>query len=185
MKLLFLPVDIELPDNLQQVDFNNNNKSRSLSKYNPYWSSSPLTFETNKSSQLHFIIDQLPFVNLTTITHKVQEREVGPHYDVYPDMTFQEGEQSQILKNEPCGYRILIVGNDDSLEVFDGARWITPVLPSVPCCYVLNSVKAKHRVKHDDLRRLIYFRGFVDPIKHRALLAKSWNKFSQCAIFHT
>ena len=107
-----------------------------------------------------------------------------PHFDVYLNSKFiEEEELNNIQENEPCGYRLVLKGSTDALEVFDGEKWICPILPSVPCCYLIDSTRLKHRVKNDPGRELLYFRGLVDKTKHLKLIEKSMKKYGDLAIY--
>ncbi len=178
MTLLFLPIDLKIP----VLNFKQNNISSRLTAYNPYWNSATISQEDIEQNNLTEILDQLPFSKITTITHKFQEREVHSHIDVYPSMTFEEGEYRHILDNEPAGYRILLQGQADRLEIFNGIEWITANIPMIPGCYLLNSTIAKHRVKEDANRELIYIRGFLDKDKHLKLIERSYSKYKDYAI---
>ena len=176
--LLFLPIDIDLSD----VNFTQFDKSIKLTAYNPYWESTVVTKETVIKNDFDKILNQLPFTDISVLTYKIQQTVVESHVDVYPSMNFKEGELEHIIANEPSGYRFVIKGANDSLEVFNGKEWITAYLPTVPCCYILNATAGKHKVKEDIDRRIIYVRGFLDESKHKALIEKSYIKYKDYAI---
>lgn len=178
MNLLFLPIDIDL----SQLKFYQEDRSVELKEYNPYWSSTPVDKKSIANTGFDKILDQLPFTHITTLTHKIQQRAVERHVDVYPSMTFEKGELEHIKQNEPCGYRFVLKGNVDSLEVFNGREWIVARVPDVPCCYLLNSTAGYHKVKEDVDRETIYVRGFVDIEKHQSLIEKSLKKYRDYAI---
>ena len=96
MNLLFLPIDIEIPkiDTILPLSTIIEN-----GKYQPFWNTSRIDECVDKN--LKFILDQLPFDKITNIYYKEQKGIVAPHYDVYPDMKFEEGEYKNILDNEP------------------------------------------------------------------------------------
>lgn len=175
---LFLPIDIDLSD----FDFTQLDNSTKLTAFNPYWNSSLITVDTIVKNGFNRILDQLPFTKITTLSYKIQKGKVGEHVDVYPEMTFEDGELEHITDNEPSGYRFVIKGATDSIEVFDGKEWITAYLPTVPCCYIVNATTGKHRVKEDTDRRIIYVRGFLNESAHRALIEKSYIKYKDYAI---
>lgn len=178
MNLLFLPIDIDL----SQLKFYQKDRSIELKEYNPYWSSTPIDNDSIIKNNFNKILDQLPFRRITTLTHKIQQRSVESHVDVYPSMTFEEEELEHIKSNEPCGYRFVLKGNTDSLEVFNGKEWVTAKIPKVPCCYLLNSTSGFHRVKEDSNRETIYVRGFIDQEKHKKLIDSSYKKYQEYAI---
>jgi len=178
MSILFLPIDIDLSN----FDFTQLDNSTELKAFNPYWDSSLITENTIIKNGFNRILGQLPFTKITTLSYKIQKSVVGEHVDVYPAMTFEEDELDHIIANEPSGYRFVIKGATDSIEVFNGKEWVTAHLPTVPCCYVLNATSGKHRVKADADRRIIYVRGFLNESKHKALIEKSYNKYKDYAI---
>ncbi len=178
MNFLFLPIDIDL----SLLEFYQEDRSIELKEYNPYWSSTPIDQQTLLGTRFNEILKQLPFEKITTLTHKIQQRKVESHVDVYPSMTFEEGELEHIKENEPCGYRFILKGNTDSLEVFNGNKWLDATVPNIPCCYLLNSTVGYHRVKEDKNRETIYVRGFVNPQKHQKLIKRSYEKYKDYAI---
>ena len=102
--------------------------------------------------------------------------------DVYPEMIFQPNELEHIKLNEPAGYRIVISGSTDSIEIFNGVEWVVARAPQTPCCYVLNSTSARHRIKEDIGRKMIYIRGFLNREKHLELLSKSYERYKDYAV---
>jgi hypothetical protein len=183
MNILFMPIDIEISESITQLNVDRSPAdSLRLTKYNPYWNSTLIDVNHPWYSTVGPIISQLPFERITTITHKIQDREVGPHVDVYPDMLFQENELDNIIENEPAGYRILIKGSNNKLEIFDGKEWVAPNIPCFPSCYLINSTSMKHRVKDDTNRELIYVRGILNKEKHQQLIKKSYIKYKDYVI---
>lgn len=178
MSLLFLPIDIDLTD----FKFIILDRSVQLTEYNPYWSSTPIDQETVMYSGLDKVLEKLPFTKITTLTHKIQQLKVGGHVDVYPSMTFEEGEYEHIKSNEPCGYRILLQGSLTALKVFNGREYVIAKLPKTPCCYLLNSTQGKHSVDEDIGREIIYVRGFIDKEKHNELINRSMIKYQEYVI---
>lgn len=182
MKLLFLPIDIEISEIIKNLKVPKFIKSN-IGKYNPYWDSTPIKKMHPEYDNIKLVLDQLPFDEITTITHKIQSKEVLPHVDVYPDMEFSQGELENIKSNEPSGYRILINGSKNKLEIFDGQKWVFPDLPTIPCCYLINATELKHRVLPDENRELIYVRGFLNKEKHKKLIETSLEKYKNHAVF--
>jgi hypothetical protein len=176
--LLFLPIDIDLSD----VNFTQFDKSVKLTAYNPYWESTVITKETVIKNGFDNILDQLPFTDISVLTYKIQQKVVNSHVDVYPSMNFKEGELEHIRAHEPAGYRFVLSGASDSIEVFNGQEWVTAHTPSVPCCYLLNSTTALHRVKEDIGRTIIYVRGILDTVAHKHLIERSYSKYKDYAI---
>jgi hypothetical protein len=178
MTILFLPIDIDLSN----FDFTQFDKSTELTAFNPYWDSSAISTDTIVKNKFNDILDQLPFATITTLTYKEQNGIVGDHVDVYPEMIFQPNELEHIKLNEPSGYRIVISGSTDAIEIFNGVEWVVARAPQTPCCYVLNSTSARHRIKEDVGRKIIYVRGFLNIEKHLELLKRSLEKYKDYAV---
>ena len=177
MKLLYSPIDIDI----SKIDVSKITSSvLKEGKYQPYWKTKDIT--TIDLAEIQYIIEQLPFDRITNIYFKEQTAFAKPHYDVYPDMEFADGEYQHILDHEPAGYRIVLIGNNDRLYVRCNNKFKQAVMPTIPGCYVLNSTQGLHMVKNDVGRKIIYFRGFVDPIKHRMLIDKSLTIYKDLAI---
>lgn len=177
--LLFLPVDIDL----KGFTFKRYNNSLENNSFNLWWSASVILDECVEQNDFKKVLDQLPFTQITRITHKVQTAMVKPHVDVMASMGLQDNEYEHIANNEPCGYRLVIVGQHDKLKVHNKKEWVTAALPTVPCCYLLNSIVGLHKVDDDDHREIIYIRGFVDPVKHKEIINRSLEKYKDYAIF--
>jgi hypothetical protein len=176
--ILFLPIDI----NLTGFDFTQFDNSIQLTAFNPYWNSSVITDDTVIKNKFNLILEQLPFTKITVLTYKEQKSIVKEHVDVHPEMKLYENELSHIRLNEPSGYRFVISGATDAIEVFNGYEWVTARAPQIPCCYVLNATGTKHRIKEDLGRRTIYVRGFLDEEKHLKLLSNSYDMYKEYAI---
>jgi hypothetical protein len=176
--LLFLPIDIDM----SAVDFTQFDKSVKLTAYNPYWESTQVTKDTVLKNGFDKILNQLPFTYISVLTYKIQQSVVNSHVDVYPSMNFKDGELEHIRAHEPAGYRFVLNGKANSVEVFNGQEWVTAYTPTMPCCYLINSTIAKHRVKEDNGRTIIYVRGILDSDKHQSLITRSYKKYKDYAI---
>ena len=176
--ILFLPIDIDM----SAVNFTQFDKSVKLTAYNPYWESTVVTKETIVKNGFDKILNQLPFTDISILTYKIQQTVVDSHVDVYPLMNFKEGELEHIRAHEPAGYRFVLSGNPDSVEVFNGKEWLTAYTPNIPCCYLLNSTAGLHRVKEDTGRTIIYVRGILDTNAHNKLIERSYSKYKDYAI---
>jgi len=182
MTLLFTPVDIQL-DNLLDYTRPSTLKKVAPSLAVPDWWD---TVVLDQPSLLRFenIIKQLPYDNLLVVRHKFQNAPVGIHVDVNHYMkTISPEELASIQDSEPCGYRVVINGKPDALEIFDGANWIAPVLPTMPCCYLINSTRLQHRVKDDPGREILYFRGIVNKERNQQLIKRSLEKYKDHAVY--
>jgi hypothetical protein len=180
MTLLFLPIDI-------QVDKINFTRTPDLKKVPaqifqpPWWDSAIL--DKSSLAQFNHIIKQLPYDKISIVMHKFQNAPVGSHLDVYPSMKIGAEELSNINENEPCGYRLVLNGKDDVLEIFDGVDWLTPKLPTVPCCYLIDSTRLRHRVKDDPGREVLYFRGIINKDRNQELIEKSLKVYKDHAVY--
>lgn len=173
--LLFLPIDIEIPN--ITIDRSGLYKVPEQMHQPKWWDTVIVNSDPNRMKLFQPIVDQLPYVNEPMIMHKFQNIPVGPHFDVYKSMRISDEEFKNIQHNEPCGYRMVLSGQFDKLQFLKGDEWITPTLPSMPVCYLINSTKLKHRVLDDPGREVAYFRGIIDPHKHKKLLERSFAKY--------
>lgn len=178
--ILFCPLDLEIKD----VEFKSVSGIPVVTKYNPYWSLTLLDNDTILNSNLNKILEKLPFEKITNVQYKIQQKEVGPHVDVYPSMNFDEGEYEHILSSEPAGYRIILEGNVDSLEVYNGVNWVQGLVPTTPCAYILNSTAGRHRVRFDKNRTIIYIRGFLNQTEHFELIQRSYLKYQSYSVLN-
>ena len=177
MKILFLPIDIEIPS----LDISKITSSVvKEGKYQPFWKTIDIT-DLNLT-ELKLVLDQLPFKRITNIYFKEQTKFASPHYDVYPDMHFEENEYENILSNEPAGYRLVLIGERDKLYVKSQGIFKPAVVPNIPGCYLLNSTESLHMVHFDEGRKIIYIRGFVDSVRHQLLIKKSLSRYKDLAI---
>lgn len=179
MNLLFLPIDIEIP----KINVIHLPSTIVKGKYQPFWNTVSIKESVDKN--LEFVLSQLPFDKITNIYYKEQVGPASPHCDVYADMHFEQGEYSNILDNEPAGYRLVLEGSTDALYVKSGNTFELAQLPSVPSCYLLNSTAGVHMVKDDPGRKIIYVRGFINPDKHSAFINKSLTLYKDFALYDT
>lgn len=174
--LIFLPIEITIDRTEFDID------SPLHKTFQGLWDTR-LVDESNL--EIKKIVDQLPYSKLTLIKYNSQAMDVPPHIDVQTNFLKDTEEYQHIRKNEPSGYRVVLVGSTDKLEVFDGSKWCTARLPRSPFAYVLNSTIALHRVIGETGRRTLYFRGFLDEVKHREILLKNLEKYREYAIFRS
>jgi len=174
MTILFLPLDIDVDG----LDFTQDANATKAGTWMDYWDASFITDEAVKSSGLDKVLKQLPFTKITRLFHKIQTVEVPAHLDVQPQMILEPGEMDHIKSLEPAGYRIVLKGQTASLSVFNGSEWCNVHLPRVPCCYLLNSTTAYHRLVEDPGRETIYVRGYLDPVGHKNLIERSLLKYT-------
>jgi hypothetical protein len=174
MKILFLPIDIDL----SKLNFYQDPNATKTPNWKTVWDGSFISKEHITLTGLDQILNQLPYTKITRILFNPQLGSVLSHTDREPDSAYEPGEYSHATSVEPCGYRIVLKGQKDSLSFYDGEKWVTPELPSIPCCYVLDSTTAYHKVATDVGREVIWIRGFVDPEKHQDLINRSLLKYT-------
>lgn len=179
MKLLFSPIDIDL-DNFS---FRQEENPEQNNLFNPWWNSTFVSDKVIKENNFDKILDQLPFEKITRIFYKTQRVAVGPHVDVMTQMKLDPNEYDHITSNEPCGYRIVINGSIDKLQVLIDGEWRIAHLPKTPICYLINSTTLYHKLDHDPTRETIYIRGWVNRQKHENLISKSLEKFKEYALY--
>ena len=178
MSILFLPIDLDLTDlKFQQAA----DSEQLISWFVAYWKTSLISRETRANTQLDRVLEQLPFEEITMLSYKLQEGTVDEHVDVHTEMNITSSELAHIRAHEPAGYRLIITGSDDALEVYNGKEWITAHTPT-PCCYLINSTVGRHKVRADADRSLIYIRGILDSQAHALLIEKSLKKYGKWSI---
>lgn len=173
--LIFLPIEITIDKTVFNI------LGPSYKSFQGLWNTQLI--EPN-SPEIKPILDQLAFSSISLIKYNIQAIDIPPHVDVQPEYVKDQKEYQHIRENEPAGYRIVLSGSTDKLEVFDGKDWRIAYLPSCPFAYVLNSTVVKHRVIGESGRRTLYFRGFLDMKKHRTLIKKNLEKYSDYALYH-
>jgi hypothetical protein len=185
MNLLFLPIDIEIPkidiSKIQStINVINGLTYIKTAQHQEYWDTSRITEAVDDT--LKSVLDQLPINKVTNVYYKEQRQAVSPHYDVYANMKFEEGEYANIVDNEPAGYRLVLEGSTDVLYVKSGGTFKLAQMPSVPGCYLLNSTAGFYKVEDDPGRKIIYIRGFIDKSRHQTLIEKSLKRYKNLSI---
>lgn len=186
-RILFLPIDIELPD----IQFPNLEKVQSNLIGSSFWTYENLAENNKIKNNLNVdkilfkeIIDQLPFVDIHIARLSIQDKLVKPHIDVnLTTHQINDKDYDNIKKNEPCGYRIIIEGSKHSLKLIHNNKIISTYLPKIPMIYVIDSTKLLHYIEEDIGRKSLYIRGTIDEKKHRDLIEKSLEKYHQFCIY--
>lgn len=179
MGILFLPIDIDL----SELNFYQDSDATKTINWQNLWDGSFISDSHIKRTGLDTVLSQLPYTKITRLLHNPQLNIVPSHTDREPEEVYHDGEYDHIKNLEPCGYRIVLKGKSDSLSFYNGKEWITPILPSVPCCYVLDSISAYHKVSYDPGREVIWIRGFVDPKRHNEIIDRSLKKYKDYVIY--
>lgn len=172
--LIFLPIEIKI----DKTSFNISNPLHNT--FQGLWNTKLVN---NNDPEIKNIVDQLPYSEITLIKYNTQTRDIPPHVDVRPEYVNNQEEYAHIKKNEPAGYRIVLSGSTDKLEIFDGMQWRIACLPACPFAYVLNSTDTKHRVIGETGRNTLYFRGFLNIEKHETLIKENLKKYNSYAIY--
>ena len=173
--LIFLPIDIEIEKTVFDID------SPLHKTFQGLWDTQLIDPD---NPEIKNILNQLPFKTISLIKYNTQATDIPPHVDVQPNYVKTYDEYYHIKENEPAGYRIVLSGSTDKLEVFDGKEWRIAYLPSCPFAYVLNSTDVKHRVIGETGRKTLYFRGYLDTERHEELIRKNLKKYSDYAIYN-
>lgn len=188
-KLYFIPVDTEItvkdfPLPQKKINWHWWTYEQLLDKSSGIFDNSPWRQDLDTSlSSLKNIVEQLPLTGFSNVRLTIQNQPVDTHLDIYEKHGLDKELYEHFVSNEPCGYRFLLSGSTDALEVFDGRKWRTARLPASPGCYLINTTRALHRVKEDKDRLTLYVRGTVDVDRHKALIEKNLEKYSDYAIF--
>lgn len=172
--LIFLPIELKI----NKTSFNTINPLHDT--FQGIWNTQIID---DVDLEIKEIVDQLPYSKITLIKYNTQSKDVPPHIDVQSNFLESSEEYQHIQEHEPAGYRIVLHGACDKLEVFDGKEWKIARLPQTPFAYVINSTNAFHRVIGENGRKILYFRGFLDVDKHKKMIEKNLYKYSDFAIF--
>lgn len=175
-KLLFLPLDIEVP----KFNFSIDDKflGRQL-----HWNVHTVLNEGGNYNNFNWLIDNISLERITLFLHKIQTKKVDSHLDMKPLNSDMLEEYKHTVKHEPAGFHILLNGKNDSLEIYTGSQWVTPILPKVPCVYLLNLTSCWHRVKEDPNRETFYIQGYFNTEKHTKLIERNLKIYSDLAIY--
>lgn len=142
------------------------------------WKELPKEYEVYKR-----MAESLPLVDFSNVRVSRQDKEVAPHYDVHKFHKPPEETYEHFVKNEPCGYRFVLKGSADTLQLYLKDKWVTALIPQVPCCYLINTTSVLHRVLEDKNRLTMYVRGTVDETKHVQLIEKSLELYKDYALY--
>jgi hypothetical protein len=141
-----------------------------------------LTYSQQKLKE--YVDLYLPFTKLVTIKMHNVIKESTWHIDFRsPDRNPELYTHNQQF--EPCGYRIVIQGSrSGELEVRVKDDILRPTMPEDTDCYVLGHTTTLHTntgIPKD--RYILFCHGWVDPVKHENLIARSLKKYEQYAIW--
>jgi hypothetical protein len=126
----------------------------------------------------------LPFDKLINIKINNPIRTGGMHYDLV-DKDCNKELLNHHLSLEPTGYRLVLTGKKQGdLVVKVNNISVQTTLPDTTDWYILGHAITPHRLKNFDEDRLIVFcHGWINQEKHKELLAKSVEKYSQYAVY--
>jgi hypothetical protein len=129
------------------------------------------------------LVNQLPLVDLSNVRLTVQRTPVEPHIDLYKFHRAPQDLYDHFIKNEPCGYRFVLKGSNDTLQLFLNGVWTTAKLPRSPSCYLINTTSVMHRVLNDPDRTTLYVRGTLDEGKHQEFIRKNLEIYKDYALY--
>jgi hypothetical protein len=126
----------------------------------------------------------LPFDKLINIKINNPIRTGGMHYYLV-DKDCNKELLNHHLSLEPTGYRLVLTGKKQGdLVVKVNNISVQTTLPDTTDWYILGHAITPHRLKNFDEDRLIVFcHGWINQEKHKELLAKSVEKYSQYAVY--
>jgi hypothetical protein len=156
---------------------------------------------------IEYIQKYLPFDNVYTDVYNLEIfrvlpgcPEVGEHADnsylvgdpkcpnandnMYITSEFREHQ----LDTEPCGYRIMLYGDKNTLYYRMDGEIVFTDLPSTTNTYLLKTYNARHGVKLSDidhgdfLRTVVFVLGKVNKKKHYELIKRSAIKYKDYTI---
>lgn len=129
------------------------------------------------------LVNQLPLTDLSNVRLTVQRVPVEPHLDLYKFHRVPEKLYNHFIENEPCGYRFILKGSNDTLQLFLNGNWVTANVPNVPCCYLINTTSVMHRVLNDPERITLYVRGTVDENKHQEFIKQNLEIYKDYVLY--
>lgn len=186
-KILFLPIDIDLPD----LNFPILKDTKSNLPGSSFWTYENLA-DNNKirndidESKIPFknVIEQLPLIDIHIARLSIQDKIVTPHIDINL-LTHKIDKESydNIKKNEPCGYRLVIDGSPTALKLISNGKVISTYLPKIPMVYVISSTAVPHFIDNDIGRKTLYVRGTINEVKHQILINTSLEKYRKFCVY--
>jgi|LakMenEpi03Aug12_release.lakeMendotaPanAssembly.Ray.scaffolds.fasta_scaffold21455_15 hypothetical protein len=126
--------------------------------------------------------NHLPIKTIRNIKYNLQVGRVPSHIDFeYPD--FEPELYKNNLYNEPCGYRVIIRGQRSNvLYVECNGKKTYTTLPESTDVYLLRQTDGIHGVEEDYHRATIFSHLEIDPEKHKKILKRSIEKYSEFAV---
>lgn len=190
--LAFLPIKVDF--------FNDFNIIEDFPNKFHFWNYKQLLDENNKSTydlkswrtdlstEYDFVkklVEQLPYDNLSSVRITKQLHPVLQHLDITtPDCPLNIYED--FVKNEPCGYRFVLINKNTFLQFFIKEQWVTANLPDNTYCYLMNTTKLLHRVlSFDNIseRITVYVRGNVNKEKHLKNIENNLKLYEKYALY--
>lgn len=133
-----------------------------------------------------FVDKHLPFDQIINIKIHRQYRDASSiHIDfAKPDENPLLFENNKVT--DPCGYRMVIAGSRQGalhVENSSGER-IYPLLPETTDWYCIGSTNVRHAVqKLDEGRMIIFTHGWINAEKHKEIIDRSLEKYSDYAVW--
>jgi hypothetical protein len=134
-------------------------------------------------------IEQLPFKKLAYVSLTQNFSAIPPHRDITPKFKMHENDFSLAVemfeRNEPALYRIVYYG-DSSNYFFVGSpeNRVYTRLPASTGTFAMGGVNAYHGTEMSPQPKILAFvTGLLDEEKHQDLVARSYEKYKEYAIF--
>lgn len=128
-------------------------------------------------------LKNFPYLTIRNLKFNIQIGTVAKHIDfTRPKLEPQLYKNNS--ENEPCGYRILLHGSrSHKLYVVRNGVKHYVTIPDSTDTYVLGHTNVLHGVEEDQDRITIFTHFEIDSAKHKQLLEKSIQKYSEYAVF--
>jgi len=132
--------------------------------------------------EIPYILNQLPYKELTMVYLLRQVGMVEPHYDTEPgDIYYDKSEVS--IKNEPHRINVLLSNHDQRnffLSEFKDSERIFPKISAFRPCYAFSERYYWHGAEYTNPERyLLSVFGILDRDKHRAMIDESVKKWPE------
>ena len=188
-KLLWLPIDLpKFPIKDFTVDIETtwnfwNFGKITESRPSPYDITEIKQTILDKHPELSAWFNLFPIKTIRNIKFNIQQSEVVEHIDftrpeANPDL-FSNNNQ-----NEPCGYRIVLLGaRQNKMYVTDNNVRTYVDMPDDTDVYVLRHTDGLHGVDDETGRITIFTHFEIDPIKHNLLIERSLLKYGSHAVW--
>lgn len=139
---------------------------------------------TESQSKLkEYIETHLPFDDIVNIKVHHPRRKGLLHID-FLSPTDNPGLYKNNKDLEPCGYRLVLSGDNGDLVIKNSKGIQTPIMPEDTDWYTIGSTNVLHAITDSCPDRYIIFcHGWVNKEKHDLLISRSLEKYKDYAIW--